>query len=44
VPEALTRALGCLASQRIRERIAESFVRVKEIARLRRTRHRGLPG
>jgi transposase len=42
VPEALTRSAGYLASQRIRKRIEESFAWVKEVARLRQTRHRGL--
>jgi len=42
VPEAVTRTAGYLASQRIRKRIEESFAWVKEIARLRQTRHRGL--
>jgi transposase len=42
VPEALTRTAGYLASQRIRKRIEESFAWVKEVARLRQTRHRGL--
>jgi transposase len=42
VPEALTRTAGYVASQRIRKRIEESFAWVKEVARLRQTRHRGL--
>lgn len=42
VPEALTLTAGYVASQRIRKRIEESFAWVKEIARLRQTRHRGL--
>jgi hypothetical protein len=42
VPEALTRSAGYPARQRIRKRIEESFAWVKEVARLRQTRQRGL--
>jgi hypothetical protein len=41
VPEALARTAGHLASRRIRARIEQSFAWVKEVARLRQTRHRG---
>jgi transposase len=42
VPEALALTEGYATSQRIRKRIEESFAWVKEVARLRQTRHRGL--
>jgi transposase len=43
VPEPLTQTAGYLASQRVRKRIEEVFAWAKEVARLRQTRHRGLP-
>lgn len=43
VPEALTRTAGYATSQRTRKRIEETFAWLQEIARLRQTRHRGLP-
>jgi transposase len=42
VPEALTLTAPYAASQRVRKRIEESFAWVKEVARLRQTRQRGL--
>jgi transposase len=42
VPAALTRTAGHVSGQRVRKRIGESFAWVKEVARLRPTRHRGL--